>query len=240
MSFATLTDKRALVTGGSRGIGRAIAEQLKAAGAEVLISGSNPETLAKVAEELGVGFVAADLNQPDAITKLAEEVGAVDILVNNAGITRDALFSKQSEEQWAEVLRVNLDSAVALTRALLPNMTKNRWGRIVNISSIVAHMGNIGQTNYITAKAAITGFTKGLSKEVARRGVTVNCVAPGFIETSMTDKIPEKIRDEFVGQIPAKRFGSPQEIAAAVRYLASEEAAYTTGTTIHVNGGLYV
>ena len=175
-----------------------------------------------------------------AIEKIIMQAGQVQILVNNAGITRDSLFLRQSEDQWNEVLRVNLDAAVKLTRGLLPHMSKGGYGRIVNISSIVAHMGNIGQTNYITSKAAITGFTKGLAKEVGRKNVTVNCVAPGFIETSMTAEIPDKLVEKFKEQIPMQRFGQPAEIAAAVRFLASKEAAYITGTTVHVNGGMYV
>ncbi|MFZ2620267.1 MAG: 3-oxoacyl-ACP reductase FabG [Alphaproteobacteria bacterium] len=241
MTFANLSGLTALVTGSSRGIGKAIAASLKHGGADVIISGSNEESCAAAAAELGCSrYIVADLNTPEGVAKLALQAGSVDILVNNAGITRDALFVRQSEDQWNDVLRVNLDAAVALTRALLPAMSKKGFGRIVNISSIVAHMGNIGQTNYITSKAALTGFTKGLSKETARKGVTVNCVAPGFIETDMTKAIPEKLVEEFNAQIPAKRFGKAEEVAAAVRFLVSPEAAYITGTTLHVNGGMYV
>lgn len=235
-----LSGKTALVTGGSRGIGKAIAMGLKENGADVVISGANAERLQQTAEEMGVRYVVADLADKQALAKLAEEVGEIDILINNAGITRDGLFARQSEEEWSEVLHVNLDAAVDLTRRVLPRMSKKGWGRVVNISSIVAHMGNVGQTNYITSKAAITGFTKGLAKETARKGVTVNCVAPGFIETSMTKDLPEKMKDKFIDMIPARRFGNPDEVAAAVVFLASQEANYVTGTTLHVNGGMYM
>ena len=240
-SFCSLSGLTALVTGGSRGIGKAIATQLVEAGAEVILAGSNAETLEKAAAEVGAArTIVADLADKAAIEKLALQAGQVDILVNNAGITRDGLFLRQSEDAWNDVLRVNLDAAVALTRALVPHMSKNGFGRIIKVSSIVAHMGNIGQTNYITSKAAITGFTKGLAKEMGRKGVTVNCVAPGFIETSMTAEIPEKLVEKFKENIPTQRFGKPEEIAAAVRFLASREAAYITGSTVHVNGGMYM
>src|SRR5262249_23862098 len=150
--------------------------------------------------------------------KLIQSAGKIDILVNNAGITRDALFVRQNQQQWDDVLKVNLDAAVKLTRALLPSMSKNDWGRIVNVTSIVAHMGNIGQTNYITAKAALTGFTKALSKETARKNVTINAVAPGFIDTGMTANIPEQMKESFVKMIPAQRFGTPEEVAAAIAF----------------------
>lgn len=235
-----LNGLKALVTGGSRGIGKAIAAELKAAGADVIISGTNPKTLEATAKELGVQFIPADLAKDEEVDRLAAEVGLVDILVNNAGITRDGLFMRQSDDAWNDVLRVNLDAAVRLTRHLVPGMTANRFGRVINISSVVAHMGNVGQTNYITSKAAITGFTKGLSQEVARRGVTVNCIAPGFIATDMTDDIADKATNGFLEKIPARRFGEPAEVAHAVCFLASREAGYITGTTLHVNGGLYV
>lgn len=236
-----LAGKTALITGGSRGIGKATAQALKTLGASVIIHGQNPHTLDETAKELGgCGTIAADLSDPTAAEKIAAQAGKVDILVNNAGITRDALFVRQSQQQWDEVMQVNVDSVVRLTRALLPAMSKSDWGRIVNVSSIVAHMGNVGQTNYITAKAAISGFTKALSKEVARKNITVNAVAPGFIETDMTNGIPENIKESLMAQVPAKRFGQPDEIAAAIAFLCTPEAGYITGTTIHVNGGMYV
>ncbi|MDD9911471.1 MAG: beta-ketoacyl-ACP reductase [Alphaproteobacteria bacterium] len=237
----SLNGLTALVTGSSRGIGKAIAVYLQEMGADIIISGSNEQTLAETAKELnGCRFITANLSEPESIEKLALQTGEVDILVNNAGITRDALFLRQSEDQWNEVLRVNLDAAVALTRALTPHMVKQGFGRIINVSSIVAHMGNIGQTNYITSKAAITGFTKGLAKEIARKGITVNCIAPGFIETSMTKDLPEAVHTKIMEQIPARTFGKPEDIAAAAGFLASKEAQYVTGTTLHVNGGMYV
>ena len=236
-----LKGKRALVTGSSRGIGKAIAEKLIAQGAEVIISGSNAETLEKVKTEIGAaGYIAADLSSNEGVDNLIAEAGSVDILVNNAGITKDGVFMRMSDEAWDDVLQVNMKASIRLTQGLIPAMMKARYGRIINISSVVAHMGNAGQANYITSKAAITGFTKALAKEVAKRGITANCVAPGFIETDMTEKMPEKRIEEMKGQIPAGRFGRVDEVASTVVFLASEESAYTTGTTIHVNGGMYV
>lgn len=236
----SVSGKKVLITGGSRGIGRAIALAFKNAGAEVIISGSNPQSLELTAQELGVHCVAANLADEKAVANLAQQVGHVDVLINNAGVTRDALFIKQSTDEWNDVLRVNLDAAVQLTRLLLPDMQKNRFGRVINVSSVVAHMGNIGQTNYITSKAALTGFTKALAQEVARRNITVNCIAPGFIETSMTEKMNEKEVAEFKAKIPSRRLGKPEEIASAAIFLAGEDAGYITGTTLHVNGGLYM
>lgn len=231
----------ALVTGGSRGIGKATAKALKTLGAEVIIHGTNEETLAAAAAELGgAGTIAANLLEEGAAEAIAAKAGKVDILVNNAGITRDGLFARQKQEQWDDVMRVNLDSVVRLTRAVIPAMSEQGFGRIVNVSSIVAHMGNVGQTNYITAKAAITGFSKALAKEYARKGITVNAVAPGFIETDMTDVIPEQLKETFVKQIPAQRFGKPEEVAAAIAFLCTREAGYITGTTLHPNGGMYL
>jgi NAD(P)-dependent dehydrogenase (short-subunit alcohol dehydrogenase family) len=238
--FASLEGKKALVTGGTRGIGRAIVEALRDAGATVTLVGTNPLNVADVAKELKVNGHAADLSNPKAIEDLVAAVGAVDILVNNAGITRDGMFVRQSDDQWGEVMRVNVDAAVRLTRALLPGMTKAGWGRVINITSIVAHMGNVGQTNYIASKAALTGFSMGLAKEVGRKGVTVNSVAPGFIETAMTAEIPEKVVEKFKDMIPVQAFGKPEDVAAAVRFLASNEAQYVTGSTLHVNGGMWV
>ncbi|MFZ2586690.1 MAG: beta-ketoacyl-ACP reductase [Alphaproteobacteria bacterium] len=241
MSFGDLTGLTALVTGGSRGIGRATALRLKANGAQVIIHGTNQAKLEQVADELGgARVIVADLMQPESIAKLAAEAGAVDIVVNNAGITRDALFVRQKADQWDDVLTVNLDRVVALTRALYPAMSSKGFGRIINITSIIAHTGNVGQTNYATAKAGLTGFTKALAKETARKGVTVNCVAPGFIATDMTDAVPEAIKENIQKSIPAQRFGSPDDVASAVAFLASREAGYITGSTVHVNGGMYV
>jgi 3-oxoacyl-[acyl-carrier protein] reductase len=236
-----LAGHTALITGGSRGIGKATALALKNLGAEIIIHGTNEETLKATAAELGAtGMIAANLLEEGAIDKIAKAAGKIDILVNNAGITRDSLFVRQKPEQWNEVMQVNLTAVVELTRALLPGMMEKNYGRIINISSIVSHMGNVGQTNYITAKAALTGFSKGLAKEVARKNITVNCVAPGFIETDMTAPIPEQLKDQFVKQIPAQRFGKAEEVAATIAFLASPEAGYITGTTLHPNGGMYL
>ena len=240
MAFGDLTGMVALVTGGSRGIGRATAELLKAQGADVIIHGSSEETVKKAMDEMGVRGVAANLLEEGCVEKIAAEAGHVDILVNNAGITRDALFVRQGQQQWDDVMLVNVSRVVELTRAVLPGMTGKNHGRIINMTSVVAHMGNVGQTNYIAAKSAITGFTKALAKEVARRGVTVNAIAPGFINTDMTATIPDNLKEAFVKQIPAQRFGEAADIAAAVAFLASKEAGYITGTTLHVNGGMFV
>jgi 3-oxoacyl-[acyl-carrier protein] reductase len=240
MSLGNLSGLTALVTGGSRGIGLATATLLQAQGATVMVHGSTPANVEKAAAELGVKGIVADLFAEDSVAHIAAEAGPVDILVNNAGITRDGLFARQTQQQWDEVQLVNVSRVVALTRALLPHMASNGFGRIVNLTSVVAHMSNVGQTNYITAKSALTGFTKALAKEVARKGVTVNAVAPGFINTDMTAPIPEQLKEQFMKQIPAQRFGEPTEIAAAVAFLVSREAGYVTGTTLHVNGGMYV
>ncbi|RYG59489.1 MAG: SDR family oxidoreductase [Alphaproteobacteria bacterium] len=240
MAFGDLTGLVALVTGGSRGIGRATAEMLKAHGAEVIIHGSSEETVSKAVGEMGVKGIVANLLDANSVEKIVSEAGQVDILINNAGITRDALFVRQGQQQWDEVMMVNVNRVVELSRAVLPGMMSKGYGRIVNMSSVVAHMGNVGQTNYIASKSAITGFTKALAKEVARKGVTVNAIAPGFINTDMTATIPDSLKEAFVKQIPAQRFGEANDIASAVAYLVSREAGYVTGTTIHVNGGMYV
>lgn len=230
----------ALVTGGSRGIGRAIATRMKADGAIVTITGTNAETLAAAASELGVNHIVADMADPAAVAALAREAAPVDILVNNAGITADGLFMRQKQVDWDRVLEVNLSAAVSLTRALIPAMLKSGFGRVINISSVVAQMGNAGQTNYVASKAAMEGFSRALGKEVARKNVTVNCIAPGFIETAMTEKLAEATRAQYQENIPARRFGTPEEVAAAAAFLASREAGYITGTVLHVNGGLYM
>lgn len=239
MSFCDLSGKKALVTGGSRGIGYAIAHQLKEQGADITIVGTQEETTAKAAQELGVQHHVADISDAEAVEGLLEAVGPLDVLVNNAGITRDGLFLRQKNEDWASVLEVNLTSAARLTRLALPAMLKNRWGRVVNISSVVGHTGNVGQTNYVAAKAGLTGFTKALAVEVARKGITVNCVAPGFIETNMTAEMSSEKRAAMAAQIPAARLGQPEDVATAVGFLASESAGYITGTTLHVNGGMF-
>lgn len=239
-----LTGKNALVTGASGGIGGAIAEALHAAGASVALSGTREAPLHELADKLGARahVVTANLGDPAAVEALpkaaAEAMGSVDVLVNNAGITRDNLFMRMSDEEWAQVLDVNLTSSFRLCRGVLRGMMKARWGRIVNITSVVGATGNPGQANYAAAKAGLVGMSKSLAYEIASRGITVNCVAPGFIETAMTDKLNDEQKGRILTQIPAGRMGSAQEIAAAVLYLSSPEASYVTGSTLHVNGGM--
>jgi 3-oxoacyl-[acyl-carrier protein] reductase len=239
-----LAGKRALVTGASGGIGGAVARALHGRGAEVAISGTREVPLRALADELGarVAVLPADLRDPagaEALAKrAAEALGGVDILVNNAGVTRDQLFMRMSDEDWSAVMEVNLGSVMRLTRGVLRGMMKARWGRIVNISSVVGVTGNPGQANYAASKAAVIGMSKSLAAEVASRGITVNCVAPGFIATAMTEALSDDQKARIAGNIPAGRMGEPGEIAAAVVYLAAPEAAYVTGQTLHVNGGL--
>ncbi|MFO1140391.1 MAG: 3-oxoacyl-ACP reductase FabG [Paracoccus sp. (in: a-proteobacteria)] len=239
-----LTGKKALVTGASGGIGGAVAAVLHAAGATVALSGTREAPLRELAESLGARahVVTANLGDAAEVEALpkaaAEAMGGIDILVNNAGITRDNLFMRMSDEEWAQVIEVNLTSSFRLCRAVLRGMMKARWGRIVNITSVVGATGNPGQGNYAAAKAGLVGMSKSLAYEVASRGITVNCVAPGFIETAMTDKLNDEQKGRILTQIPAGRMGSAQEIAAAVLYLASAEAGYVTGATLHVNGGM--
>lgn len=237
--FASLEGKTALVTGGTRGIGRAIALELQKAGAEVIISGVNPENTEITATKMGMKALAADLSDAEAVSEFLEKIPEIDILVNNAGITKDGLFMRQKDEDWQSVMSVNVDAAVRISRKVSKKMMSNKWGRIINISSVVGHMGNVGQTNYVASKAAMTGFTKALAQEIARKGVTVNSVAPGFIETEMTAQMTEKAVEGMLSKIPAGRMGKPEDIAAAVRFLASDDASYINGTTIHVNGALY-
>ena len=239
-----LTGKSALVTGASGGIGGAIAKALHGAGASVGLSGTRVEPLEALAAELGErAFVLpCNLGVAEAVAELpkqaAEAMGAVDILVNNAGITRDQIFMRMSDEEWQSVLDVNLTSTMRLCRGVMRGMMKARWGRIVNISSIVGTTGNPGQANYAASKAGMVGMSKSIAYEVASRGITVNCVAPGFIATAMTDKLNDDQKAKINGQIPAGRMGEAEEIAAAVLYLASAEAGYVTGATLHVNGGM--
>ncbi|EPX87238.1 3-oxoacyl-[acyl-carrier-protein] reductase [Rubellimicrobium thermophilum DSM 16684] len=239
-----LTGKTALVTGASGGLGQAIARLLHTQGAAVALTGTRAEALESLAAELGERshVLPADLSDPAAgaeLVKRAEAaMGGVDILVNNAGLTRDALLLRMTDADWDLVLAVNLTAAARLSRAVLRGMMKARWGRIVNIASVVGATGNAGQTNYAAAKAGMVGFSKALAQEVAGRGITVNCVAPGFITTAMTDKLTEAQKAAILGQVPVGRMGTPEEIAAAVLYLASPEAGYVTGTTLHVNGGM--
>ncbi|MCS7149329.1 MAG: 3-oxoacyl-[acyl-carrier-protein] reductase [Caldimicrobium sp.] len=244
-----LEGKLALVTGASRGIGRAIAIELAKAGAEVIINylGSEKKAIEVKDQITSLGKKAHLLrfdvsNSEDvkkAIKNIEENIGQIHILVNNAGITRDNLFVRMKEEDWEAVLRTNLFSAFYVTQAVLPMMLKVRWGRIINISSVVAFTGNPGQVNYASAKAGLIGFTKALSLEVAGRNITVNAIAPGYIETDMTEKLPEKVKEAFLQEIPLKRAGLPEEVAHLSVFLASDLASYITGTVFHINGGLY-
>ena len=239
-----LTGRKALVTGASGGIGEAVARALHAAGATVGLHGTRREKLDQLASELGdrTLVLTADLSDREAVKALAQkaeaELEGVDILVNNAGITRDSLFVRMSDEGWDAVIEVNLTSVFRLTRELTHPMMRRRHGRIVNITSVVGFTGNPGQANYCASKAGMVGFSKSLAQEIATRNITVNCVAPGFIESAMTDKLKDKQKDAIMGAIPMNRMGTGAEIASAVIYLASDEAGYVTGQTVHVNGGM--
>ena len=240
----SLQDRRALVTGASGGIGSAIAQSLHAQGATVAISGTRQEALAALAEKLGgrSHILAADLADAEAVDNLVDRaeqaMGGLDILVNNAGLTRDGLSMRMSDADWEIVIRVNLEAAFRLSRAALRSMMRQRFGRIIGITSVVGVTGNAGQANYAASKAGLIGMSKAMAQEVAKRGVTVNCVAPGFIESAMTDVLNDKQRQAIMAAVPAARLGRGEEIAAAVVYLASDEAAYVTGQTLHVNGGM--
>jgi 3-oxoacyl-[acyl-carrier protein] reductase len=239
-----LSGKVALVTGATGGIGGAIGKSLHGQGATVVLSGTRAEALESLKNELGdrVHIVAANLADTasvEALPKSAEAAaGPIDILVNNAGITRDNLFMRMKDEDWDQVIAVNLTSAFRLSRAVIRGMMKKRWGRIISITSIVGSTGNPGQASYVAAKAGLAGMTKSLAAEVASRNITVNCVAPGFIATPMTDVLNEAQKTGLLGRIPAGHMGVPGDVAAAVVYLASEEAGYVTGQTVHVNGGM--
>jgi 3-oxoacyl-[acyl-carrier protein] reductase len=240
-----LTDNTALVTGATGGIGAAIARVLHAQGATVVLSGTRAERLEALQAELGDrAYIAAcdlgDSAQVEELVGRAEELTGkgLDILVNNAGLTRDNLVMRLKDEDWARVIEVNLTAAFRLSRAAIKGMMKRRYGRIISITSIVGTTGNPGQANYAASKAGLVGMTKAIAQEVASRGITVNCLAPGFIETPMTDALNEKQREAILGTIPAGRMGTPEEIAAGVLYLASREAGYVTGQTLHVNGGM--
>ena len=240
----SLTGKGALVTGATGGIGWAIAEALHAQGANVAVSGTRAERLEELKAKLGsrVEILPCDLRDRAAVAKLADEaekaVGQVDILVNNAGITHDNLFMRMKDEEWDDVIAVNLSSVFVLTRGILRGMMRRRYGRIVNIASISGVFGNPGQGNYAASKAGLVGMTKSVAREVASRGITANCIAPGFITTPMTDALTPKQTEAIAAAIPVAKFGRPEDIAAAVVFLASEEARYITGETVHVNGGM--
>ncbi len=248
MCEKALAGKNALVTGGSRGIGRAICLRLSEMGAHVAINyTSNKEAAESVKKEIEANGGSATLlpfdvsNKEDvkgAISGFIKDVGPIEVLVNNAGITRDGLLLRMKEEDWDKVLSINLKGAFNCIQACAMNMMKCKWGRIINIGSVVGTIGNIGQANYAASKAGLEGLTKTVAKEMASRGITVNLVAPGFIETDMTAGLPDEIKERLLGEIPLGRMGSPKEVAEAVAFLASPAASYITGHTLHVNGGL--
>ena len=241
--------KTVLVTGSTRGIGRAIAEEFAKHGANVVVSGTVEEKAQEVAnllaqnygvKTLGVGMdISSSQSVEEAFKKIHSTFEGIDILVNNAGITRDTLFLRMKLEDWQRVMDVNLTGTFLVTKQVIRYMTKKRWGRIINITSVVGFTGNIGQVNYSTTKAGLVGFTKSLAKDLAPKNILVNAVAPGFIETDMTDVLKEEIKEEYKKRIPLGRFGTPQEVARVVLFLASPLADYITGEVIHVNGGMY-
>ena len=239
-----LSGQTALVTGASGGIGGAIARALHSQGAQVMLAGTRREALSTLANELGEGshIGLADLVDPAAADRLVKDaetaMGRIDILVNSAGITRDALALRIDDESWRVVIEVNLTAAFRLTRATLRGMLRRRHGRVIGVTSVVAVTGNAGQANYAAAKAAMIGMSKSIAAEIAGRGITVNCIAPGAITTAMTEKLTAEQRARLLGAIPAGRFGTPEDVAAAVVFLASVEAGYVTGQTLHVNGGM--
>ena len=239
-----LSGQTALVTGASGGIGGAIARALHSQGAQVMVAGTRREALSTLANELGqsahIGL--ADFVDPAAVDRLVKDaetaMGRIDILVNNAGITRDALALRMDDESWRAVIEINLTAAFRLTRAALRGMIRRRHGRVIGVTSVVAVTGNAGQANYAAAKAAMIGMSKSIAAEIAGRGITVNCIAPGAIATAMTENLTAEQRMRLLGAIPAGRFGAPEDVAAAVIFLASPEAGYVTGQTLHVNGGM--
>lgn len=242
--MSDLKNKNALITGASGGIGSSIARKLHAAGAKVALSGTRQEPLESLANDLGerAYILPCNLNDMAAVEALPKQaidaLGSLDILVNNAGITRDNLFMRMSDEEWQSVINVNLTATMKLCKGALRGMMKSRWGRIINISSVVGATGNPGQGNYAASKAGMVGMSKSLAYEVASRGITVNVVAPGFIATAMTDKLADDRKEAILAQIPAGRMGAAEDIASAVGYLASDGAGYVTGSTLHVNGGM--
>src|SRR5580704_5839081 len=244
-----MTNRTAFVTGASRGIGRACALSLAQAGARVVVAARDRAKLEEVAAEIRAGgreafVVAIDLASADSIkaafAEAAKDFGRIDILVNNAGVTKDNLALRMKKDDWDMVLTTNLTGAFIAIQQVLQGMMKERWGRIINISSVVAEAGNPGQANYVASKAGLIGLTKSLAQEMASRNITVNAVAPGFIETDMTAVLSQEVRDNIIGHIPLKRMGRAEDVAAAVRFLASEEAGYITGAVLNVNGGMYM
>ena len=239
----------AFITGASRGIGRACATTLAAAGARVVLAARQVEKLEQVAAEIrgasGDAFVVPiDLSSPESIrsafSKAGKEFGRIDILVNNAAVTKDGLAVRMKQQDWDDVLATNLTGAFVATQQVLLGMMRERWGRIINITSVVAEAGNAGQANYVASKAGLIGLTKSLAQEMASRNVTVNAIAPGFIDTDMTAGLPQEWKDKLLAAIPLGRLGKPEDVAAAVRFLASEEAGYITGHVLNVNGGMYM
>jgi 3-oxoacyl-[acyl-carrier protein] reductase len=246
--MGTAEGRVALVTGGAQGIGKAIALALAREGAEVAVTDVNKDGAEEAAREIAelggrtwalAGDVSSFDEAREMVGKVREEAGRIDILVNNAGITRDSLLLRMKEEAWDSVIAVNLKGAFNFCKAAVPAMVKQRWGRIINMSSVVGAMGNAGQVNYAASKAGLIGLTKSLSREVAVRGITVNAVAPGFIDTAMTQALPEKVRDALLAQIPAGRLGGVEDVVAATLFLASPMSGYITGQVLHVNGGMY-
>jgi len=239
--------KKVIITGSTRGIGKAIAVEFAKKGATVVITGrskSNAEIVAKnITAEFGVDAYGVELDFSKDITESWKEIESCidtpDILVNNAGLTRDTLFIRMKDEDWNEVINANLTGTFKITQLAVKKMMKKRYGKIINISSIIGFIGNVGQVNYATTKAGLIGFTKSLAKELASRNITVNAVAPGFIETDMTQQLPEDVKEKYMEQIPLGRFGKPEDVANVVLFLASDNASYITGETIHVNGGMY-
>jgi 3-oxoacyl-[acyl-carrier protein] reductase len=244
--MSSLNGKIALVTGASRGIGKAIAEHLVTMGATVIGTATSDNGAAAISEYLsenGTGMVlnvTDNASMTDLLSKISEGFGAIDILVNNAGITRDNLLMRMKEDEWNDIIQTNLTSVFKLSKAVLRGMMKKRHGRIVNIGSVVGSTGNAGQANYAAAKAAVIGFSKSMAREIASRGITVNVVSPGFIDTDMTKNLTDDQKEAIFKDIPANRLGLPKEIAATVGFLVSDEAGYITGETIHVNGGMYM
>lgn len=241
-----LEGKTALVTGASQGIGEAVVRLLVAQGGRVVATARNEEKLVALAAELGEGCLpfALDVSKTSEIGErlkaLPQEFASIDILVNNAGITQDNLLARMSQEQWDDVLRTNLTGAFAVTRELVRGMMRRRWGRVISVGSVVGLMGNAGQANYAAAKAGLIGFSKSLAKELGSRNITVNVVAPGYVETAMTAGLPEEVRQGLLAAVALRRLGQVGDVAAAVNYLASEEAGYVTGHVLNVSGGLYV
>ena len=246
MILFDLEGKKALITGASGGIGKEIAKVLIEHNAEVCISGRNHEELNALKKSLGkkCHVVTCDLSKKDEIIELIKKadefMGHIDILVNNAGITKDNIFLRMSENEWEDVLNVNLNSTFNILKLITKGMVKRKYGRIINISSVVGVTGGAGQVNYSASKAGLIGLTKSLSQEIATRNITVNCIAPGFIETPMTEKLDDKRKDAILNSIPMNRIGKPKDLSSAIIFLASQESSYITGQTLHINGGLYM